>query len=208
MTKAGWSVRSGFGGLSLSLGALLLTLFPILSGCEKDAGPLPDNLTPTTYLQIQGADLDTLGYRQILHWWGSDPDGEVIGYCIRWDGEWEPPADAIHCAFDESFVFTEATTDTFVVPLGGAYAERTFAVHAVDDRGVIDPVGKSQLFKLSNWPPELDWSTTLARPSVSLPAVSFAWTYDDLDGRETVTTTATGWTSGIPKARASPRPIP
>jgi hypothetical protein len=177
-------------GLSTSwhLVLLLAALCPLflLAGCEEEAGPLPLNTTPSTYLQVQGADLDTVDYRQILNWWGSDPDGSVIGYCIRWDGEWEPPADAIRCAFDNTFMFTTVTTDTFVVPISGAYGERTFAVRAVDDDRNVDPVGKSQVFKLSNWPPELGWSTLLGRPTVSLPAVSFAWTSQDLDGRDTV----------------------
>lgn len=165
----------------------LLLGIAVLAGCEEDAGPLPANLTPTTYLLIQGADLDTTHYRQALRWWGSDPDGRVIGYCIHWDGGWTPLEDAERCAFDDDFVFTTATTDTFVVPTDGAFAERTFRVHAVDDDGVIDPEGKAQVFRLGNWPPELDWSATVSRPTLSLPAVTFACTADDLDGDETVT---------------------
>ena len=165
---------------------LLAAAMPLVAGCEKDAGSLPPNVTPTTYLHVQGADLDTVEYRQILHWWGSDPDGSVIGYCIRWDGEWQPPAEAIRCAFDESFIFTTATTDTFVVPIGGAYGERTFSVHAVDDDRNVDLEGNSQRFKLFNRPPELAWSSEINRPVTSLPAVSFAWTFEDLDGPDTV----------------------
>ena len=165
---------------------LLVAAMPSLFGCEEDGGSLPPNITPTTYLSVQGAEIDTVEYRQILHWWGTDPDGSVIGYCIRWDGEWEPPADAIRCAFDESFAFTTVATDTFVVPIGGAYGERTFSVHAVDDDRNVDLEGKSQRFKLSNRPPELAWSSEMDRPVSSLPAVSFAWRFEDLDGRETV----------------------
>ena len=55
-------------------------------GCEEDAGTLPGNFPPATYLSVIGADLDTTDYRKILHWWGSDRDGEVAGYMIRWDG--------------------------------------------------------------------------------------------------------------------------
>mgnify|MGYP000502668379 CR=1 FL=1 len=170
------------------LGALLTVVFLICGafGCTEEAGPLPDNLAPTTYLSIQGGDLDTLDYRQIVHWWGSDADGRVVGYCLHWDGEWTPPPDAERCEFDTSWVFTSATTDTFVVPTGGVFGERTFQVRAVDDRGAMDPVGKSQRFKLRNWAPQLQWSGVLSRPKSSLPAVSFAWTPIDLDGRETV----------------------
>ena len=157
-----------------------------LAGCEKDAGPLPPNIPPETYLLIQGADLDTTNYRQILRWWGSDPDGRVIGYCIHWDGGWTPPAGAQRCAFDEEFVFTTATTDTFIVPTDGTFAERTFSVHAVDNDGVIDPDGKLQLFRLGDWAPEVDWSRSISRPTLSLPAVTFACSATDLDGNHTI----------------------
>jgi len=165
---------------------LLLGIAFVLAGCEEDAGPLPANLPPETYLLIQGADLDTTNYRQILRWWGSDPDGRVIGYCIHWDGGWTPPADAQRCAFDEEFVFTTATTDTFVVPTEGTFAERTFSVHSVDDDGIVDPDGRSQLFRLGNWAPELSWSQSISRPTLSLPAVTFASAATDLDGNGTV----------------------
>jgi len=157
-----------------------------LSACEEDAGPLPGNLPPTTFLQIQGSDLDTLSYRQILNWWGSDPDGSILGYCISWDGAWVPPTDAIDCPFDSSFVFTTATTDTFLISIEGEFAERTFRVRAVDDDGIVDPVGREQLFRLSNFTPEVFWSNIFERPSLSLPAVSFAFTSRDEDGGETV----------------------
>lgn len=166
---------------------LLAGLIAVLAGCQEDAGPLPPNQTPTTFLQIQGTDLDTVQYRQILRWWGADPDGEVIGYCIRWTGEWTPPSDAERCDFDTTFSFTQATTDTFVVPIGGSFGERSFTVHAVDNEGVIDPVGKTQIFRLANWVPDLAWSEALSRPTLSLPAVTFGWSPTDLDGRTTVT---------------------
>ena len=61
------------------------------NGCETDTGTFPGNFPPLTYLSIQGADLDTTDYRKILSWWGTDRDGEIRGYLIRWDGPWEPP---------------------------------------------------------------------------------------------------------------------
>ena len=178
-------VHSGFRAPWLGL-ALLAAATGFLAGCEKDAGPLPDNIPPTTYLMIQGADLDTTDYRQIMRWWGSDEDGRVIGYCIHWDGGWTPLEGATRCGFDDEFVFTTATIDTFVVPLDGESASRTFTVHAVDDDLIVDPVGKSQTFPLRSWVPEIDWSESLSRPTVSLPAVSFAVSASDLDGKETL----------------------
>lgn len=170
----------------LFLTAGLLVWFTVTS-CGPDTGSLQPNQAPTTYLDIQGPDLDTLNYRQILHWWGADPDGEIAGYCIRWDGGWTPPDGATPSDLLPGFWFTTATTDTFVVPIEGSFAERTFEVHAVDDDDAVDPVGRTQLFRLNNWVPTLEWAADLTLPSHSLPAVSFAWKPTDLDGRNTVT---------------------
>lgn len=166
--------------LATGLGLLLL------QACSDSEGPMPENRAPVTFLSIQGAELDTLDYRQVMYWWGSDTDGRVTGYLVKWDGDWTPPEDAISWPADPSFVYTEATTDTFVVPTNGLFAERVFEVYAVDDDGAVDPVGQRQRFKLKNWLPDLDWSHTVALPKSSLPAVTFAWTPRDLDGRETV----------------------
>lgn len=170
---------------ALPLVPLVLALF-LGAGCGEEDGILPPNRAPLTYLAIQGSDLDTVDYRQIMHWWGTDTDGRVVGYCVKWDGEWTPPEGSIRCEFDPSWVFTTATTDTFAVPTGGTFAERTFSVRAVDDDGEMDPIGQSQRFKLKNWLPELDWSASISLPDSSLPSVSFAWSPRDLDGRSTV----------------------
>lgn len=175
---------AGPAGLLLPLWLLVAAFGPY--SCSEEAGPAPGNLAPITYLAIQGTDLDTLDYRQILHWWGSDSDGEIAGYCVKWDGEWTPPPGSVRCEFDTTWVFTTATTDTFAVPTVGTFAERTFYVRAVDDDGALDPIGRSQLFRLKNWRPDLDWSRTILRPTASLPAITFAWSPRDLDGRETV----------------------
>ncbi len=180
--------------LHLAAAAPLAALVASLAGvwgCEKTAGPLPDNIPPVTYLSVQGPDLDTLGYRQILHWWGTDVDGEVVGYIIHWDGDWEPGPRTEPCppglpCPDASWAFTTATSDTFVIPIAGELAEWTFSVRAVDDRGATDPDGRSQVFPLHNGIPSLRWSPSLPLLQTSLPAVSFAWNPRDPDGVETI----------------------
>ncbi len=180
-------IKRARGGTRLAWMLLLFVASALLlHACSDSEGPLPGNVPPLTYLSVQGADLDTLDYRQILHWWGSDPDGTVIGYLIKWDGGWTPPEGAIRWPADTSFVFTTATTDTFTVPTGGDYAERTFVVRALDDQNAPDPTGKTQRFKVRNWIPELNWSGAITLPDSSLPAVTFAWSPRDLDGRQSV----------------------
>ncbi len=155
-------------------------------GCEQDEGSLPPNVAPTTFLSIQGDDLATTDYRKILSWLGSDPDGEIRGYLIRWDGEWKPPEGTERAYGGETYAFTTATRDTFAVPLGGTFAERTFTVRAIDDQDLVDPVGASQRFPLSNRAPRLDWNPRLSRPAASLPAIAIGYQPTDFDGRRTV----------------------
>lgn len=166
--------------------AILLGALAGLWGCEQTAGPLPDNIPPVTYLSVQGTNLDTLGYRQILHWWGTDMDGEVVGYIMRWDGDWDAGPGTQPWPPDPAWAFTTATSDTFVIPIAGEYAEWTFSVKAVDDAGAVDPVGRSQTFGLRNGTPSLRWSPSLPLLQTSLPAVAFAWNPRDPDGVETI----------------------
>jgi len=168
--------------------AALLFVALASPGCEEDVGTLPDNLTPLTYLSIVGADLDTTNYRKILHWWGTDADGEVRAYLIRWDGGWVPPTGTAQVYEGLTYSRTTATRDTFNVPLGGTFGRRTFAVRAIDDHNAVDPNGVLQEFPLTNSAPTLAWNPALPRPTRSLPAVAFGWNPADFDGRGTVTT--------------------
>ncbi len=175
-----------------ALGAATLLLMS--AACSDDASkPLPENTPPTTYLSVQGQLADTLFYRLPLAWWGADRDGRVVGYYIRWSEPWEPPAGAPRWAADTSWIYTEATSDTFAAPLrqtdpGALQAvwTDTFSVRAVDDLGLVDPAGRSQIFTVNNWVPTLEWERTMQRPSSSLPAVAFAWKPADLDGRRSI----------------------
>ena len=182
--RRGRGPTPGWRGL-LPLAAALVAA--AAGGCEVDSGQAPGNLPPETELFVQGDSLNTLSYVQILHWWGTDPDGSVAGYVYRWSDPWAPEPDDSLWAEDTTWVWTEAATDTFVVPVGGSFAERTFEVAAVDEAGLADPSPAAQLFPVSNHPPTVSWSEDLELPAVTLPAASFAWTPEDPDGRSTVT---------------------
>ncbi len=174
---------------SLPTRAFLPALFVALlfAGCVDDStAPMPGNLAPVTFLSVQGSDLDTVNYHQVLRWWGSDPDGRVDSYLIRWDGGWTPPPEAPRWPADPSWIVTEATSDTFVLATNGTFAAHTFSVRAVDNEGLADPTGRTQRFALGNSLPQIRWSGDLARPEASLPAVAFAWAGTDPDGNRTV----------------------
>lgn len=193
-------------GAAALLGLLFVGgLLVLAAGCQEDAGVMPPNQTPVTYLSVlstlPGSELDTLGYRQILHWWGSDRDGRVVAYLIKWDSGWTPPDSARRWPDDPSWIVTTATTDTFALATYGTadpawvnpdsltspmYGRHTFSVRALDNDGAADPVGKTQEFNVANNPPMLEWSHAVLRPDTSLPAVAFAWHPIDRDGPETV----------------------
>lgn len=190
--------RSGQGGRrrvrarAARLAAMGGLLAAVLGACVDDStGPAPANLAPRTYLSVEsgteGAPLDTVLYRQVLHWWGTDPDGEVAGYLLRWDGPcWTPPEGAERWPADPDWIVTTATSDTFILSTYGTYAECAFHVRALDDRGLADPVGRRQEFRLQNRRPQIAWSRSLARPDTSYPAAAFAWRGSDLDGAATI----------------------
>ena len=183
----------------------LVTMLALLSlaahsGCLVDEKDYPANRPPTTHLAIQGDSLRTTSYHTILSWWGSDSDGHVIGYAYRWSAPWTPAVDDSLWWEDPSWTFTTATTDTFDVPIGGSYAERIFEVRAIDNDLAADPHPRSQRFHLRNAPPRVSWSDTQRHPThlrPSLPAVSFAFTPEDFDGRGTVSH-AVMWLDTIP----------
>lgn len=169
----------------LSFALLFLLLAPLLA-CEKNSGSYPSNEAPRTFLSIVGDSLSTTDYRKILHWWGTDPDGAVVGYLVRWNGGWTPEAGTGQDYGGETYQFTIATADTFPVPLDGTEGVRRFTVRAVDGEGLVDPVGVSQAFPLSNNAPTLAWNTAIPRPTDSYPAVAFGFRPTDFDGRTTV----------------------
>ncbi len=170
-------------------GALAAVVLLAGGGCAVEEKPYPVNLPPVTRLAIRGDSLNAANYHIILDWWGTDRDGEVIGYAFRWSDPWRPAAGDSLWWEDPAWTFTTANRDTFDVPVGGARAVRTFLVRAIDDDLASDPDPASQAFVLDNAVPIITWSDptrhpTLTRPS--LPAVSFAWKPEDFDGRATI----------------------
>jgi len=168
---------------AISLTSLLLT------SCFTDETVYPGNKPPQTFLSVQAESLRIANYRTIINWWGTDQDGHVIGYAYRWDGPWEPEPEDRLWGEDSSWVFTEATNDTFDVPVIGTYAERTFSIKAIDNNLLADPEPKHQTFRLTNFKPIVNWSDTTRHPTFDFPsleAISFAWTPEDYDGRGTI----------------------
>ena len=191
-------------GRQLLLGAGLAVLLSMAS-CdrnpfhkERQGRPL-GNRAPETFLFLavkpdtvfiptpQGTDtvivgLDTTASRQVLHWWGEDADGEVVGYYIQWD-------------YQSDRQWTTAEYDTFYLPIRARFASFTFRVWAVDDDGAVDPTPASMVFPVYNSPPEIAFryrSNPPAPPgnpnvtAYTFPTRTFMWDVRDPDGDGTV----------------------
>ncbi|MCK4412461.1 MAG: hypothetical protein KAY32_02835 [Candidatus Eisenbacteria sp.] len=175
-----------------ALAGLAVAGMVLLASCAVDERAAPGNQPPLTYLSVMGESLNTVSYHIVLRWDGTDRDGEVIGFAYHWDGPWNPEPDDSLWWEDSSWVFTSTGADTFDVPVEGSYIERTFSLRAIDNDLLADPDPVTQLFSLYNQPPLVSWTDTTRHPTFahpSLPAISFAWTPEDYDGRETIAET-------------------
>lgn len=109
---------------------VLTTIICIIVWISCDKGLTSDpypNQQPDTKLFIQAAEtgFDTTYSTQILHWWGSDADGEVIGYYFQWNYFADSNPD--------SFRWTTAEYDTFHVPIRQLIDNFWIKIKAVDN---------------------------------------------------------------------------
>lgn len=126
--------------------------------------------------------LDTTPSRQIVHWWGDDPDGTVAGYYYQWDYQPAP-------------LYTTAEYDTFYVPIRSRYDEFSLRVWAVDNQGLQDPTPAQLRFPVYNTPPVIAFRLNsnpaiTGNPNVTaytFPTRTFVWDAADADGRQTIT---------------------
>ena len=96
----------------------------------------------TIVVNTYTAGLDTTSSKQIVHWWGDDPDGHVSGYYKLWN-------------YPDSATNTIMEYDTFYVPIQSKYDEFTLQVWAVDNKNLQDPSPARLTFPVYNSPPEI-----------------------------------------------------
>ena len=153
----------------------LITL-GILLACQKPPRAQPvSNIPPETHLFVEGA-TDTVGARQVLYWYGNDPDGYVVGY--------EVLVDDTSWAHAE---FTTARSDTFVLAAAESVIVHTVQVRAVDNEGAVDPTPAQLVLPVTNTPPEVAFQFNTLPPETTLPVVTFFFEGHDIDGDETIT---------------------
>ncbi|MFQ5707616.1 MAG: hypothetical protein ACE5HO_09225 [bacterium] len=160
---------------------LILTAF----NCSNDITGTSANQPPNTHLSVFLADstaaVDTSSSQLVLHWWGDDPDGLVIGFVYSFLGK-----PSLSDTVDSNGLkgFTTALTDTFNVPVGSNDTTFTFYISAVDDDQAIDPTPASQAFPVRNSAPEIKFRLNSLPSDTTFPVVTFSWQGTDIDGPE------------------------
>ncbi|MBN2170957.1 MAG: hypothetical protein JW819_06540 [Candidatus Krumholzibacteriota bacterium] len=152
---------------------LLLVALALGLGCRKELPELFDrNNPPETY--ITAAPVESLfdGFQVHLHWYGRDPDGEVVYYLWAWTDSseayyaaWNPETniedrilregnfDATHLTTRTDSIFFLRANDN-----GGTSRDLTFNITAVDDKGRRDPVPARLYFTASvDQRPQIIW---------------------------------------------------
>ena len=151
-----------------------------LAGCSKKIRPI-QNLPPETYVFIQGP-VDTVNHRVHLYWYGTDADGEVLGYAFRW--VYPPPA-----AQDPEWVTISGDqgplrTDSMFTMFTGDSGQVTprFEIYAIDNEGAADPTPAVQRFLLTNIAPVVWFTIGQGTADTTYASVTVSWETDDPDG--------------------------
>jgi hypothetical protein len=164
--------------VSLAFAACALVA-AFVSACSDDPGQPGGNRAPETGLVFIG-DLDTTLYVQEVKWWGSDTDGDVVGFEYRWVPRGSAPD------FDTSWVFTTDVRDTFALPTPEGFSEYDFYVRAIDDRDERDATPATQRHPFRNAAPSCSLSNTGSLPDTLFPSFELAWVAGDPDGEGTL----------------------
>ena len=162
--------------------ALLCAAFVALAlaGCGKRKSALGPNQPPETTVYVSGP-VQTVNHRVHIYWFGSDPDGDVVAYHMRFIptlDDYDPPWDTVWCALPgrcTDSVFTVLTRDSSLI-------HTQFEIRAVDDDGAVDPSPAVQSFSLSNRPPLVLPSTPYSIADTTYASVTISWDVRDLDG--------------------------
>lgn len=152
----------------------------VLAGCD-DAGIFgseSENQPPITRMTVDEVNLPEgtlLSSRIELRWWGSDPDGYIIGYEI-----------AVGDTAGVDWAFTRRTDSLFTLPIRAGQASDTVAVHvrAVDDDSLRDPRGASIQLPVRNTVPSVRFQASQSPPDTTYGVVSLGWLVSDQDGLE------------------------
>ena len=152
----------------------------IVAGCGSRKNTLGPDLPPETSVFVQGQ-IDTVSHRVHLYWFGSDPDGDVVAYQMRFvpkAGNLDPKWDTLFCGLPgrcTDSVFTLFTGDSSLI-------HSEFQIRSMDDKGLVDPTPATQRFVLTNLAPSVHITNPLSAADSSFGSVTINWDVDDPDG--------------------------
>ncbi|MFQ5571027.1 MAG: hypothetical protein ACE5G0_15210 [Rhodothermales bacterium] len=168
----------------------LAGLFVVLGlvGCDTDiSGTALENQAPETHLSVRDSSLvdnlagaDRLASTVFVAWSGTDPDGFVASFELRFYPGDTPPSGP-----EEGWAST-TRNDTLVllpIPRGERIADVVFEVRAIDNERLKDPTPARTVFPIQNAPPTIRLSTFDAPPDTTFTVFSFSWTADDPEGK-------------------------
>ncbi|MFA5668788.1 MAG: hypothetical protein WC967_06065 [Balneolaceae bacterium] len=155
--------------------AILLGL--LFGSCKEPiSGNRNENQAPSTNLTVESINREG-GFRlssQIrISWFGTDPDGYVIGYEY-----------AINDTSEGAWTFTTKTDSTFILPItpGQSQDDVLFKVRAIDNDNLRDPIGARLVYPILNSRPTVAINRTQSPPDTLFSIASFGWSFNDPDG--------------------------
>ncbi|MGK0638311.1 hypothetical protein [Schleiferia thermophila] len=155
---------------------LLLLAVASLSHCKR--GSFKENQPPVTQLflnEINRVGENRLNSTVFLSWFGSDPDGYVVGYEFSLDFE--------------TWTYTTRTDSVFrfSITAGNDTDDINFWIRAVDNLGARDPNPAFLKIPLRNTPPVATIDRGAAPADTVRIAATFRWRATDADGDHTIT---------------------
>jgi hypothetical protein len=162
--------------VALAVGAVVVAGAVI--GCSPKSVFQP-NLPPETVLFVQGQ-VDTVNHVVHLFWFGSDQDGFVTGYEVRFKNPSNPG--------DTAWVHTTRTDSIFTVFTPAGLAMPVFEVRSIDDEGARDASPAVQAFTFSNKPPSIRLNSPPGAQDTTFASLTLNWTPSDIDGDVTAMT--------------------
>jgi len=169
--------------LSVFLPALLLTLG--LLGCDSGiTGTQVTNIPPTVVLSVQDTSLvgqiqesERLPSAVALSWTGTDPDGFIAFYELRFYPQGTAPAPWIRTLRQDTVV---------VLPVrGGSVANVVVEVRATDNEGATGSAART-VFPIRNSPPTLALTRNDRPADTTWTAFSFGFDANDPEGPENI----------------------
>jgi len=153
--------------------ALFFMGIVIFSSCIKKPTEIPvENIPPDTHIFVEGT-VDTVPAKQVIHWWGNDPDGYVVGYYYNWDDS-------------PDTIFTTLKVDTFTLQASDTINFHTLKVWALDNENAWDPTPAVLTIPVKNSPPTVEFVRNTLPPDTTLPVATFYFEGHDIDGDQSV----------------------